>query len=38
MYVESLIRINDGDRIGWKKQQELDGEEEEKRKTNRNKR
>nr|TKR65663.1 hypothetical protein D5086_0000318970 [Populus alba] len=41
MYVESLIRINDGDRIGWKKQQELDEEEEEeeeKRKTNRNKR
>jgi hypothetical protein len=37
MYVESLIRINDGDRIGWKKQQELD-EEGEKRKTDRNKR
>jgi len=37
--VESLIRINDGDRIGWKKQQELDEEEEEeKRKTDRNKR
>ncbi|XP_011043922.1 PREDICTED: F-box protein CPR30-like isoform X2 [Populus euphratica] len=38
MYVESLIRINDGDRIYWKKQQELDEEEEEKRKTDMNKR
>ncbi|KAL3587299.1 hypothetical protein D5086_014166 [Populus alba] len=37
MYVESLIRINDGDPIGWKKQQELD-EEVEERKTDRNKR
>ncbi|KAJ6991947.1 F-box protein CPR30-like isoform X1 [Populus alba x Populus x berolinensis] len=36
MYVESLIRINDGDPIGWKKQQELD-EEVEERKTDRNK-
>lgn len=37
MYVESLVRINDGDRNGWKKQQEID-EEEEKRKADRKKR
>uniref|UniRef100_A0A6N2K1P3 F-box domain-containing protein n=1 Tax=Salix viminalis TaxID=40686 RepID=A0A6N2K1P3_SALVM len=32
MYAESLVRINDGDRNGWKEQREIDEEEEEKRK------